>query len=90
MKLPLVMSRGQWIVLRSEDVEAALKFFEGRKERGEAPAAELLRDSIALEAGRDELPPTEIESSGWLRELLSQGGVSKLRQYKYQKSEPVD
>ena len=58
MKLPLVMSRGQWIVLRSEDVEAALKFFEGRTERGEAPAAELLRESLALDAGRDELPPT--------------------------------
>ena len=56
MKLPLVMSRGQWIVLRSEDVEAALKFFEGRKERGKAPAAELLRESLALDAGRDELP----------------------------------
>ena len=46
MKLPLVMSRGQWIVLRSEDVEAALKFFEGRRERGEAPAGELLRESL--------------------------------------------
>ena len=80
MKLPLVMSRGQWIVLRSEDVEAALKFFEGRKERGEAPAAELLRESLALEAGRDELPATEIESTGWLSELLSQGGERKLRQ----------
>ena len=80
MKLPLVMSRGQWIVLRSEDVEAALKFFEGREERGKAPAAELLRESLALDAGRDELPATEIESTGWLSELLSQGGERKLRQ----------
>jgi superfamily II DNA or RNA helicase len=80
MKLPLVMSRGHWIVLRSEDVEAALKFFEGRKERGEAPAAELLRESLALDGGRDELPATEIESTGWLSELLSQGGERKLRQ----------
>jgi SNF2 family DNA or RNA helicase len=80
MKLPLVMSRGQWIVLRSEDVEAALKFFEGRKERGEAPAAELLRESLALDAGRDELPATEIESTGWLSELLSRDGERKLRQ----------
>ena len=80
MKLPLVMSRGQWIVLRSEDVEAALKFFEGRKERGEAPAAELLRESLALDAGRDDLPPTEIEGTGWLSELLGQGGERKLRQ----------
>ena len=37
LKLPLVMSRGQWIVLRPEDVEAALRFFEGREERGRAP-----------------------------------------------------
>ncbi len=80
MKLPLVMSRGQWIVLRSEDVEAALKFFEGRKERGEAPAAELLRESLALDAGRDGLPATEIEGSGWLSELLGQGDELKLRQ----------
>ncbi|HWF56298.1 MAG TPA: DEAD/DEAH box helicase [Solirubrobacteraceae bacterium] len=79
MKLPLVMSRGQWIVLRSEDVEAALKFFEGRKERGEAPAAELLRESLALDAGRDDLPATEIECTGWLRELLSPGGERKLQ-----------
>ena len=80
MKLPLVMSRGQWIVLRSEDVEAALKFFEGRRERGEAPAAELLREGLALDAGRDELPAIEIETTGWLRELLSPGGERKLRQ----------
>jgi non-specific serine/threonine protein kinase len=80
MKLPLVMSRGQWIVLRSEDVEAALKFFEGRKERGEAPAAELLRDSLALDSGRDQLPLTEIQCTGWLSELLSRNGERKLRQ----------
>ena len=49
MKLPLVMSRGQWIVLRSEDVEAALTFFQGRSERGKAPAAELLRETLALD-----------------------------------------
>ena len=74
MKLPLVKSRGQWIVLRSEDVEAALKFFAGRTERGEAPAAELLRESLALDAGRGELPATEIECTGWLSELLSHDG----------------
>ena len=80
MKLPLVMSRGKWILLRSEDVEAALKFFEGRKERGEAPAAQLLRESLALDAGRGELPATEIECTGWLSELLSHDGERKLRQ----------
>ena len=80
MKLPLVISRGQWLVLRSEDVEAALKFFAGRTERGEAPAGELLRESLALDAGRGELPATEIECTGWLSELLSHDGERKLRQ----------
>ena len=80
LKLPLVMSRGQWIVLRPEDVEAALKFFEGREQRGTAPAAELLRESLALGAGHDDLPATEIEGAGWLSELLSANGERKLQE----------
>jgi superfamily II DNA or RNA helicase len=79
LKLPLVMSRGQWIVLRPEDIEAALKFFEGRQERGEAPAAELVWESLALGTGQEEALATEIEGSGWLSELLSANGERKLR-----------
>jgi non-specific serine/threonine protein kinase len=78
LKLPLVMSRGQWIVLRPEDVEAALKFFESREERGEAPAAELLREGLALDAAQHDLPPAEIEGRGWLGDLLSANGERKL------------
>jgi non-specific serine/threonine protein kinase len=80
LKLPLVMSRGQWIVLRPEDVEAALRFFEGRQERGEAAAVELIRESLALDAGRDDLPAREIEGTGWLSDLLSANGARKLRE----------
>jgi non-specific serine/threonine protein kinase len=78
LKLPLVMSRGQWLVLRPEDIEAALRFFEGRQERGEAPAAELLRESLALGTGQDEALATELEGTGWLTELLSSNGERKL------------
>jgi superfamily II DNA or RNA helicase len=83
LKLPLVMARGRWIVLRPEDVEAALAFFEGRAERGQAPAGELIRESLELGAGaqaKTELPPVEIEAGGWLRELLSTNGERKLRE----------
>jgi SNF2 family DNA or RNA helicase len=80
LKLPLVLSRGRWIVLRPEDVEAALNFFEGREERGEAPAAELLRESLALDVGQGDLPATEIEATGWLSELLGANGEHKLRE----------
>jgi SNF2 family DNA or RNA helicase len=78
LKLPLVMSRGQWIVLRPEDVEAALKFFERREERGQAPAAELLREGLALDVAQGDLPPSEIEGTGWLGELLTANGERKL------------
>ncbi len=78
LKLPLVMSRGQWIVLRPEDVEAALKFFERRDERGEAPAGELVREGLALDAAQGDLPSVEIEGTGWLGGLLSTNGERKL------------
>jgi non-specific serine/threonine protein kinase len=82
LKLPLVMARGRWIVLRPEDVEAALAFFERRAERGNAPAGELIRESLELGAGagaKADTPPVEIEAGGWLKELLSTNGDRKLR-----------
>ncbi len=83
LKLPLVMARGRWIVLRPEDVEAALAFFEKRAEQGQAPAGELIRESLELGAGADaktDSPPVEIEAGGWLKELLGGGGERKLRE----------
>ena len=80
LKLPLVRDRGRWIVLRSEDVDAALAFFQGREESGEAPAAELLRASLGLDAARADLPPAEIEAHGWLNELLSGNGERRLQE----------
>jgi non-specific serine/threonine protein kinase len=80
LKLPLVSARGQWIVLRAEDVAAALKFFEGRAEQGEAPAAELVRAGLGLEAAPVGLPATEIDAHGWLAELLGARGDRRLEQ----------
>ena len=83
LKLPLVMARGRWIVLRPEDVEAALAFFEKRAERGRAPAGELIRESLELSAGAEaktDSPPVEIEAGGWLKELLGVDGERKLRE----------
>lgn len=83
LKLPLVMARGRWIVLRPEDVEAALAFFERRAERGQAPAGELLREGLGLDGGvvaGTNAPSVEIEAGGWLKELLGTDGDRKLRE----------
>jgi len=83
LKLPLVMARGRWIVLRPEDVEAALAFFERRAERGQAPAGDLLRESLGLDAGagaETDSPSVEIEAGGWLKELLGTNGDRKLQE----------
>jgi non-specific serine/threonine protein kinase len=79
MKLPLVMSRGQWIVLRPEDVQAALRFFETHSESGEAPAAQLLCEGLSLQSQSEQLAPPEIEAGGWLGALLSADAEQRLR-----------
>jgi hypothetical protein len=79
LKLPLVRARGRWIVLRPEDVDAALAFFQGREESGAAPAAELLRASLGLDAAQADLAPAEIEAHGWLNDLLSTDGERTLQ-----------
>jgi len=78
LKLPLVKTRGRWVALRPEDVEAALAFFEQREERGEASAGELLLAGLGLDAAEAGLPEVEIEADGWLRELLGANGDRRL------------
>jgi SNF2 family DNA or RNA helicase len=80
LKLPLVQARGRWIVLRPEDVERALAFFKGREERGEAPAAELLRESLGLDGGNSDFPPARVQAAGWLKDLLDSSGERTLKQ----------
>jgi superfamily II DNA or RNA helicase len=78
LKLPLVQTRGRWVALRPEDVEAALAFFTKRDERGEAPVGELLRAGLGVDAAEAGLAEVEIEADGWLRELLNHDGERRL------------
>jgi len=81
LKLPLVKARGRWIALRAEDVEMALRFFKGRRAKGRASAAELLREGLGVQGGHtdEELPEIEIEAAGWLGELLRCNGERRLQ-----------
>ena len=80
LKLPLIRTRGQWVALRAEDVQWALRFLEGRRQRGRASAAALLRTGLGLDgaAVQPQAPRVEIEASGWLGDLLSADENRKL------------
>jgi SNF2 family DNA or RNA helicase len=72
LKTPLVKVRGQWVELRAEDLEAALRALEAApagEERtlGEAlqAQAEAVAAGVAVEA---------VETEGWIQALLEGGG----------------
>ena len=72
LKMPLVQVRGQWVMLQSEEIEAAIAFWE--KQRGEdlRPLSEALGIALGAAEEADGLPLQDVESSGWLRDLLDQ------------------
>ncbi len=79
-KMPLVRAKGQWIMLRPEEIEAALSFLEQTAAAGEAPAGELLRTGLGLD-GANAAPDLElggIEADGWLGDLLGANGERRL------------
>ena len=67
LKVPLVRLRGQWVELDDRHLQAALKFLE----RG---GSGVMTSGDAMLAGLGEtadLPVTEVDSDGWLGDLLS-------------------
>lgn len=72
LKTPLVQIRGQWVELRPEQMQAALKFWEKRKHAGELSPQDALRLALALDAGTENtgLPVTQVMADGWIDDLL--------------------
>jgi SNF2 family DNA or RNA helicase len=71
-KVPLVQIRGQWVELRSEQIEQAIKFWQKRKDAGELTLQEALRLALSLEPGKatDGLPVTEVVTADWMSDLV--------------------
>jgi hypothetical protein len=78
MKAPLVRVRGEWVELRPEEVQAALRMFQ-RRPSGQMTAAEILRLAMGADTP-DELPLTQVEADGWLGELLSSAGDAGVKE----------
>jgi SNF2 family DNA or RNA helicase len=70
LKMPLVQVRGRWVLLQPEEIEAAIAFWEKKKEQEQMR----LRDALGLALGVTEeaagLPVHGVETSGWLDDLL--------------------
>ena len=72
LKMPLVQVRGQWVLLQTDEIEAAIAFWEKKRAKDEMA----LRDALGMALGAadevDGLPLQEVETSGWLDDLLRQ------------------
>jgi SNF2 family DNA or RNA helicase len=69
LKEPLVRIRGQWVEVKKEDIEAAIKFFKSRGQ-GEMKLGEALRLGLAKGETNTGLPVSGFAASGWLSELF--------------------
>jgi non-specific serine/threonine protein kinase len=70
LKEPLVRLRGEWVELRPEDVQAALRLLERGGASGEAAALEVLRLAAGAEPAPGGLPVEAVRGEGWLASLL--------------------
>ncbi|HEV7587949.1 MAG TPA: SNF2 helicase-associated domain-containing protein, partial [Longimicrobium sp.] len=73
LKVPLVRFRGEWVELKPDEVQAALRMFE-RGATGEMTAAELLRLAAGAGDAPGDLPLAGVAAEGWLKELLAADG----------------
>lgn len=72
LKSPLVQIRGQWVQLDSEQIEAAIHFWEKQQVEGEMDLLEALQFSLGGQTTEASLQVDEIIPEGWLAEMLEQ------------------
>ncbi|MGB8645484.1 MAG: DEAD/DEAH box helicase [Anaerolineae bacterium] len=74
LKVPLVQIRGQWVEVKPEQIQQALKFWEKRKGAGEFSLQEAMRLALSLQPGQSEggLPVAAVETEGWMNDLVQQ------------------
>ena len=78
LKEPLVHVRGRWIELRPDQVEQALALFRRSDRDREMSVEQALRLALAPD-GEFGLPVVEVQTTGWIDELLSElrGGAAR-------------
>jgi SNF2 family DNA or RNA helicase len=77
LKSPLVQIRGQWVSLDTEQINAAIKFWEKQKLEGEMGLLEAMRMGLGGETSAGGLPVEGVETDGWLSEWLEKFSQSE-------------
>ena len=83
LKEPLVRIRGQWVELKKDEIDAAIKFFRS-KNSGEMKLSEAMKLSIGQGESQTGLPITGFEAKGSLSSLFEQlsgrKGIKQIQQ----------
>ncbi|MEE8392303.1 MAG: DEAD/DEAH box helicase, partial [Anaerolineae bacterium] len=72
LKMPLVRVRGQWVMLQPDEIEAAIAFWEKKRQQDQMTLREALRMALGATPEAEGLPLHGVETSGWLDDLLRQ------------------
>ena len=71
LKSPLVQIRGQWVQLDSEQIEAAIHFWEKQQQEGDISLQEALQLRLGAESsGGNGLPLEDVAVEGWLADWI--------------------
>jgi len=72
LKMPLVRVRGQWVMLQPDEIEAAIAFWEKKRQQDQMTLRDALGMSLGAAQEAEGLPLHGVETSGWLDDLLNQ------------------
>ncbi len=70
LKMPLVQIRGQWVQLDTEQVEAAMRFWERQQQSGEMSLLQAAQLALDEQSSSEGLPLDEVVTEGWVTEWL--------------------
>ena len=85
LKVPLVKMRGEWVLLRPEDIKSAMEFFKKHDESQEISLRDVMQLSLSETPALEGIQIEAIESPQWLDSLITDlkgGSMKQLKQPK--------
>jgi SNF2 family DNA or RNA helicase len=77
LKTPLVQVRGQWVQLDSEQVEAAIRFWDKQQTQGEMGLLETMQYGMGGQTVQGDLPIEAIVADDWINDWLKTLGANE-------------